>query len=135
MSYKSSEIAGLHQSERERGGFTTLPRLLMHRHLLPIVRKDLTAGYTYLTTKCLDDPARAGNVFEPRAPKHSLKFWPKYTFDSAYGYFDGVSLRADAHRVILIMKRRACSKSSEPVPQKRRRSFADNYSERIGLGE
>jgi len=53
---------------------------------------DLTAGYTYLTTKYIDDPTQAGNVFEPRAPKHSVKLWSKYTFDSAYGYFDGVSI-------------------------------------------
>lgn len=40
----------------------------------------VSAGYTYLNTKFLSDPDTEGEVFEPRAPRHSLKLWGRYDF-------------------------------------------------------
>lgn len=51
---------------------------------------EISAGYTYLTTKYVDDGDLAGQVFEPRAPKHSAKVWTTYTFDQ--DTLEGVSI-------------------------------------------
>jgi outer membrane receptor for ferric coprogen and ferric-rhodotorulic acid len=51
---------------------------------------EIKAGYTYLTTKYLEDPDNNGAVFEPRAPRHSVRLWNKYTFDS--GALENISI-------------------------------------------
>ncbi|NWC91205.1 MULTISPECIES: TonB-dependent siderophore receptor [unclassified Pseudomonas] len=40
----------------------------------------LFAGYTYNTTKYLDDPANEGKVFSTWTPKHMLRVWGNYQF-------------------------------------------------------
>lgn len=50
---------------------------------------ELTAGYTYMTSKFVDDPDNSG-VFAPYAPKHSFRLWTKYSVED--GKLEGVSL-------------------------------------------
>ena len=40
----------------------------------------LFAGYTYNTTKLLDDPVNEGKVFSQWTPKHMLRVWSDYQF-------------------------------------------------------
>ncbi|MNQ85405.1 Fe(3+)-pyochelin receptor precursor [compost metagenome] len=40
----------------------------------------LFAGYTYNTTKYLDDPVNEGKVFSTWTPKHMLRVWSDYQF-------------------------------------------------------
>jgi outer membrane receptor for ferric coprogen and ferric-rhodotorulic acid len=40
----------------------------------------LTAGYTYNTTKYLEDPDNQGKVFSLWTPKHMLRVWSDYQF-------------------------------------------------------
>ncbi|MBO0144703.1 TonB-dependent siderophore receptor [Agrobacterium sp. Ap1] len=51
---------------------------------------NVTAGYTYLTSKYLEDPDNSGGVFEPRAPRHSFRLWNKYTVPT--GRLEGLSI-------------------------------------------
>ena len=51
---------------------------------------EVTAGYAYLDTIYLEDPDATGEQFEPRAPRHSLKLWGKYTL--AEGRAEGLWL-------------------------------------------
>lgn len=51
---------------------------------------EVSAGYTYLSTRYLADPDLTGEVFEPRAPRHSFKLWGKYAFHE--GALEGWSL-------------------------------------------
>lgn len=41
-------------------------------------RLQLTAGYTYNTTKFLDDPDNKGQVFSQWTPRHMLRVWSSY---------------------------------------------------------
>lgn len=51
---------------------------------------EVTAGYTYLASNYLNDPDKGDAVFEPRSPRHSLRLWNKYTFDT--GKLEGLSI-------------------------------------------
>lgn len=47
-------------------------------------RLQLTAGYTYNTTKFLDDPDNKGQVFSQWTPKHMLRVWSSYQLPGAW---------------------------------------------------
>lgn len=64
---------------------------------------EVIAGYTYLTSKYLEDPDNGGSVFEPRAPRHSFRVWNKYTVPTRHleGLSIGGGLRifSDVYRI------------------------------------
>lgn len=49
---------------------------------------EVTAGYTYITSKFINDPDNSG-VYAPYAPTHSFRLWTKYTIED--GPFSGLS--------------------------------------------
>ncbi|GLK88252.1 TonB-dependent siderophore receptor [Pseudomonas turukhanskensis] len=51
----------------------------------------LSAGYTYNTTKYLEDPENEGSIFSTWTPKHMLRLWANYKLP---GDFDRVSVGA-----------------------------------------
>lgn len=58
----------------------------------PVPELKLTAGYTYLTTQYLSDPANKGATFSTWEPRHSLKAWGIYSFPEGTGALEGFSL-------------------------------------------
>lgn len=62
----------------------------------PLSRWDIYAGYTYLDTEYVNDPANQGLTFSPEEPRHTLKMWNKYRISgtAAQGFQVGAGVRA-----------------------------------------
>jgi outer membrane receptor for ferric coprogen and ferric-rhodotorulic acid len=58
---------------------------------LPHPGLDLVAGYAFTNTKYIRDPDSQGQTFSEGTPKHSLKFWSKYTFQPG-SFLDGFNI-------------------------------------------
>jgi outer membrane receptor for ferric coprogen and ferric-rhodotorulic acid len=58
----------------------------------------LFAGYTYNTTKYLDDPVNEGKVFSTWTPKHMLRVWGDYQFSGDWNRVStGLGMTTQSH--------------------------------------
>ena len=58
-------------------------------------RLNLTAGYTYNTTKYLQDAENEGLIFNPQVPKHLLRAWADYRVSDAISTGLGMTTQSD----------------------------------------
>lgn len=58
-------------------------------------RLNLSTGYTYNTTKFLEDPVSQGMIFNPQVPKHLLRTWADYRIGEAWSAGLGMTTQSD----------------------------------------
>lgn len=56
-------------------------------------RFDISAGYTYMTTRYLSDPSNQGKTYSIQTPRNQFKLWSNYTFADT-GWLRGFSAGA-----------------------------------------
>ena len=67
---------------------------------------ELFAGYTYNTTKYLEDPNNEGSVFSTWTPKHMLRVWSNYQFTGDWNRVSaGLGFTTQSHTLVYDLNR------------------------------